>query len=393
MINLIKLNDNLAIDLSKTNENILFRLLYFLNYLKKYEFIPKFKYIKFKKILIIKSNCKIIFNLKNDAIWKLKKMYKIIENKNIKLNLIYDKIPLLQNTISKQIYFLNFFFSSHCSLNKFNIEPKNKLFLLKNKFILNKYLLKNYNMHLEPIKNINFFIVIYGIFNLEKIVCKINSFKNLRIKITFILFIIEKDCYNLINLIEKDIFNKYILIKLDKYIEKSVNTLKYLKDIIELNYDYIILLNIKSNILFNKYILNIKGQKNIIYTLNSNKCKNNRCKNINIFIQQNYKLNNILKGKQKSINEYTKLDIDYNNIKFNNNLISKNFFLKNYGKIDFQYNFKDKLYPNYIPLEKSLFNKNIFNFIINIAELINEENFNNFIGLYIFYNNIKLHYL
>ena len=215
----------------------------------------------------------------------------------------------------------------------------------------------------------------------------------MRIKITFILFIIEKDCYNLINLIEKDIFNKYILIKLDKYIEKSVNTLKYLKDIIELNYDYIILLNIKSNILFNKYILNIKGQKNIIYTLNSNKCKNNRCKNINIFIQKNYKLNNILKGKQKSINEYTKLDIDYNNIKFNNNLISKNFFLKNYGKIDFQYNFKDKLYPNYISLEKSLFNKNIFNFIINIAELINEENFNNFIGLYIFYNNIKLHYL
>lgn len=387
MITIVKLNNKLGIDLSKTNEKIILRLLFFINYLSKYSFIPKFKFIKFKKVLIFQSKCKIISILEKDEINKINDIYKILEDENIKLNFMYNKLPLFRDKYSNQIYFINFLYSYHSSLVKFQIQS-NKISNLKNTYILNKYLLHNYNLNIRPNNNINFYIVIFGEFEKNCFYSIIEKFKKLEIKVTFILFVMQKDYSKLVNLISKDIFNKYILIKVDKYIYKPINTLSYLEDIVKMNYDYIMMIDIGNNFDYNRFFKNIIFKTNIIYT-----SKIYRCIELKFFLKNNYELNKLLQGNNKSIGDYNIVDIDFENIKFKGNLVSKRIFLKNYNKKNYDYNFKNKKYPKYIDLENSIIPKKIFDFFIGINKMLDNKNINNFIGLYVFYNNIKLHCL
>jgi len=415
MVKIGKLDDFFCIDLNDYEYNTINRYIDILELLKEESFIPQYCYIKIEKIIIIKEKCIIlnIDNIFNNDIINIEKIVNIIDKYNIKINYL-DNIPFLKlkekNIASNKIYFINFLWATIKSntIFKKDLEKNHIIFLnkLSNKYLINNFLIKNFNMNINIFKNINLYFFIY--FDnydnfVENLYNFINNEVNLDCKIRFIIYISSNYYDRIVKIIEEDLFNIFYIIKIDNI--ESFNyfffNLLIKLDINKLDLDILYTYDLNSK----KY--NNNTIKNCIYDIYNNNIKNiislsdlniNNIKNkdLNNFLIEKNDINNKLKKNFTCISKYNLNDIDYNNIYYKNTLLGKNSFLKllNQGhKIN--YNFINKIYPKEFSFNNIIINRNCLNLLntelIDLNKSIyNQDDYSIIFSLILFYNDVKI---
>lgn len=415
MVKIGKLEDYFCIDLNNYRYNTINRYLEILELLKKENFIPEYSYIKIEKILIIKEKCIIlnINNISNDNILSIEKIVNTINKYNININYL-DNIPFFfveENIISDKIYFINFLWATINSNTNFkkDIEENHIISLnrLSNKYLINNFLIKNFNMDLNIFKNINLYFFIYFdnydnfIENLYKF---INNEVNLDCKIRFIIYIPNIYYNEIVKIIDEDFFNIFFLIKTENtesFNHCVFNILSKL-DIDKLDVDILYIYDFDSKKYNNTTIknrvydiYNNKKDKIIVLPNNNLKINNIKHKDLNNFLIEKNNINNKLKKNFRCISNYNLNDIDYNNIYYKNILLGKNSFFKLFNEgHNINYNFIDKIYPKEFSFNDIIINKNCLNFlskeIIDLGETIyGEKDYKIIFSLILFYNDIK----
>ena len=419
MVKIGKLEDYFCIDLNSYEYNTINRYLEILELLKEESFIPEYSYIKIEKIIIIKEKCIIlnIDNIFNSDISNIEKIVNVIDKYNININYL-DNIPFFRskekkNYTSNKIYFINFLWATIKSKTIFkkDIEQNHIISLskLSNKYLINNFLIKNFNMNIDIIKNINLYFFIY--FNnydnfVENLYDFINNKVNLVCKIRFIINIPNTYYDKIVKIIDEDFFNIFFLIKTENtesFNHCVFNVLSKL-DINKLDVDILYIYDFDSKKYNNTTIKNriydiykSKNEENKIIVLPDNiKINNIKHKDLNNFLIEKNDINNKLKKNFRCISNYNLNDIDYNNIYYKNTLLGKNGFLKLFnGGHNINYNFIGKIYPKELTFNDIIINKNCLNFlskeIIDLDEtLYNENDYKIIFSLILFYNDVKL---
>ena len=418
MVKIGKLEDYFCIDLNSYEYSTINRYLEILELLKEESFIPNYSYIKIEKIIIIKEKCMIlnIDNIFNSDISNIEKIVNVIDKYNININYL-DNIPFFRskekNNTSNKIYFINFLWATikFKTIFKKDIEENHIITLdrLSNKYLINNFLIKNFNMDLNIFKNINLYFFIYFdnydnfIENLYKF---INNEINLDCKIRFIIYIPSIYYNEIVKIIDEDFFNIFFLIKTENtesFNHCVFNVLSKL-DINKLDVNILYIYNFDSKKYNNTSIKNSiydiyksKNEENKIIVLPDNiKINNIKHKDLNNFLIEKNDINNKLKKNFRCISDYNLDDIDYNNIYYKNTLLGKNGFLKLLnGGHNINYNFIGKLYPKEFSFNNIIINRNCLNLlnneILNLNETIfNKNDYKIIFSLILFYNDVKI---
>lgn len=406
MIKIGMLDEYICMYLDNYNYNTINRYLCILNLLKNEEYIPKFYYIKFNKLIIIKNKCVILDSLSNNDILTIRSILESINTNKIKINYL-EKFKFFKDVNNNKIYFINFLWASSTITYQLNLEKDLNYFesssSYTNYYIINKFIKKNYNKNLNIIENINLYIYIYFDYN-ENIIENINYFINNLIYLTYnikYIFILDNQLY------KKFIINKEILDKIHIIIVKYISNyhlmiIKLFKKFNLKKDDFIIIQH------FNEYSFSIKLFYDNIYNIYSKNLNNfilsdSKIYNLNYqyikYFSENYNyIHEKIKKNNKSINDYTTNDINFNDIIVNDNLLTKKTFLTYYynntNNININYNFIDKITPKNIKIRNIIFDYFSFNIIKhNIIHIKNYNfdynNFITFLSLIIFYNNIN----
>ena len=418
MVKIGKLEDYFCIDLNSYEYSTINRYLEILELLKEESFIPNYSYIKIEKIIIIKEKCMIlnIDNIFNSDISNIEKIVNVIYKYNININYL-DNIPFFRskekNNTSNKIYFINFLWATikFKTIFKKDIEENHIITLdrLSNKYLINNFLIKNFNMDLNIFKNINLYFFIYFdnydnfVENLYKF---INNEVNLDCKIRFIIYIPSIYYNEIVKIIDEDFFNIFFLIKTENtesFNHCVFNVLSKL-DINKLDVNILYIYNFDSKKYNNTSIKNSiydiyksKNEENKIIVLPDNiKINNIKHKDLNNFLIEKNDINNKLKKNFRCISDYNLDDIDYNNIYYKNTLLGKNGFLKLLnGGHNINYNFIGKLYPKEFSFNNIIINRNCLNLlnneILNLNETIfNKNDYKIIFSLILFYNDVKI---
>lgn len=372
------LNNNYFIDCSRLNNKLLLNFLKNLKLLNKYKIAPNFIFNKSKKIIVLKGKLNILINFNIQQLYKINKILKVLEK--LKLNLKYlDNLPILENKITKDIYFINI-------IHILNEKLIYNIFNLSNKYLV----YKKYNLNqFKLLKKIYLYVLIYfkPNININKLFNIIQQLNKLNLSIKYIILYpkLSNEKKQQLFKLNLDINTSYKFIEIlyENLYKSILNIIKNYKLKINLNLLYIYNAS-EESILFdlkNSYKFYLK--KIIII---------NKLHNLKIEKNTNKTLINLIKFNDKSIYNYNIDDIDYNNIYLNNKKVNKSYFLKYKDSLDLIYNFKNKQYPKKIDINNVLITKKaLLNMKLNISdENILKLHLEILLSMESFYNNIKV---
>lgn len=372
------INNSFFIDCSKLNNKLLFNFLKKLKLLNTYKITPNFIFNKNRKIIILKGKLRILINLNIQQFYKINTILKIL--KKLKLNIKYlDNLPLLENKITKDIYFINI-------IHTFNKDLIYNMFNFSNKYLL----YKKYNLNeIRLLKKIYLYVLLYfkSNININKLFIIIQKLNNLNLSIKYIILYpkLNNEKKNKLFELNLDINNSYKFIEIlyENLYKSILNIIKNLKLKIKLDLLYIYNASAESEI-FNLEISYKFYLNKVILTNNLN--------NLKIENNVNKSFINLVEFKDKSIYKYDINDIDFNNIYLNNKKVNKAYFIKYKNSLDLIYNFKNKQYPKKINLNNVLITKKaLSNLKLNISKkkIINLH-LEILLSMESFYNNIKV---
>ena len=355
MIDIVNINGNIGIDCKYLSSKIIRNYLYFLTLLKKYTFIPTFKYVKNKQLFIIIDDC-ILLNqntISNNDIINISKIIPILKKHSIKLNYLLN-IPILKNSKTGTIYFVNFMYST-------NQYIKHHSSTLLSTTVTNYYVLKTFcndqfDLDINYIKNINIMVLIlnidYSDHGIYKLFNQINKLYSLTLNITFVLILIDDNYNNIKTLLENETSCKFFLIRAPTFDFKYAFYITLL-ELQKYTFDFLYIKCITTHCLnLNTIIGNIYNKTpNNIYI----KYKNYYKKTELISFKKRYSmLYNSIKLNFKDFFDYTIDDIDRSTLNIRSNI---KYILKNIVTNKITYDFKNKQYPIKINLMNTIINQ------------------------------------